>query len=228
MIPIKIFYDRDKTHEVNDKIWQRWSGREKKWAEHGYNVSECSGCELKCFCNRTGMEQKITRKSIGFLVFGIIAETIVMEIYPEDQRQCEANLNEIVWGHMDAYENLTYPIEGKATAKRIFKAKDLPVVWVMQLINYITMSKSNKGWLYILDIFTRTFSAFCVELTSNEKLQQIEELMDKVSRFDKAIQTKDPSNLRINPEQHELCNYKGTCPRRQECKEKYKETKKKK
>jgi len=90
------------------------------------------------------------------------------------------------------------------------------------------MSKSNKGWLYILDIFTRQFSAFCVELTSIEKLQQIEELMDKVSRFDKAVFTKDPSNLRINPEQHELCNYKTVCPRRQECKEKHKEIKKKK
>lgn len=224
---MKIYYDKVKTKEVNDRIWEVWGSRKKKWAEHGYNVSECSGCELKCYCNRTGMEQKITRKSIGFLVFGIIAESIVMEIYPEEQRQYEANLNEIVWGHMDAYEDLTYVIEGKATAKRIFKAKDLPVVWVMQIINYITMSNSNKGWLYILDIFTRQFSAFCVELTSSEKLQQIEELMDKVSRFDKAIQIKDPSNLRINPEQYTLCNYKKDCPRRQECKAKYKELKKK-
>lgn len=226
---IRVYYDKEKTKEVNDKIWEVWGNREgKKWAEHGYNVSECSGCELKCFCNRTGHEQKVTRKNVGYLVFGVIAESIVMEIYPEEQRQYEANLNELVWGHMDAYEDFTYPIEGKATAKRIFKAQHLPVKWVMQLINYITMSKSNKGWLYILDIFTRQFSAFCVELSSDIKLQQIEELMDKVSRFDKSISTGDCSILRINPEEYELCSYKKTCPRRQECKEKFKILKKKK
>ena len=225
---MRVYYDKEKTKEVNDKMWEIWGKNDKKWAEHGYNVSECSGCEVKCFCNRTGMEQKVTRKAVGFLVFGIIAETIVMKIYPEEQRQYEANLNEIVWGHIDAYEDFTYAIEGKATAKRIFKAKDLPIVWVMQLINYITMSKSNKGWLYILDIFTRQFSAFCVEISSDVKLQQIEELMGKVSRFDKSIETGDPSNLRIEPEQYELCNYKTLCPRRQECKERHKEIKKKK
>jgi len=225
---IRIYYDKIKTKEINDKIWEIWGGQKKKWAEHGYNVSECSGCELKCFCNRTGIEQKVTRQGIGFLVFGIVSETIVMEMYPEPQRQFEANLNGLIWGHMDAYEDFTYPIEGKATAKRIFKAEHLPVVWVMQLVNYITMSKSHKGWLYILDIFTRTFSAFCIELTNIEKLQQIEELMDKVSRFDKAIKTGDTFNLRINPEQHEFCFYKKECPRRKECKEKHKELKKKK
>lgn len=227
MSNIRVYYDKEKTKEVNDRIWEVWGNRKKKWAEHGYNVSECSGCELKCFCNRTGQEQKVTRKGIGFLVFGIIAETIIMEIYPEEQRQYEANLNELVWGHMDAYEDLTYPIEGKASAKQIFKAKDLPVSWVMQLINYITMGKSNKGWLYILNIFTRQLSAFCVELSSDVKLQQIEELMDKVSRFDKSIETDNSSILTISPEEYELCNYKSTCPRRLECREKHKKMKKK-
>jgi len=90
------------------------------------------------------------------------------------------------------------------------------------------MSKSNKGWLYILSIFTRQLSAFCIELTNSDKLRQIEELMIKVSKFDKAISTGDYSTLEIDPKHYELCGYKKTCPRRQECKEKHKELKKKK
>ena len=219
---MRVFYDKEKTKEVNDKIWEIWGGNKKKFAETGYNVSECSGCELKCFCNRTGQEQKVTRKAIGFLVFGIIAEEIVMKLYSAEERQYEANLNGLVWGHMDAYEDFTHAIEGKATAKRIFKAEHLPIKWVMQLINYITMSKSNKGWLYILDIWSRTLSAFCVEISDDDKLSQIEVLMDKVSRFDYAVETRYVAKLKMSPEDYGLCFYKTTCPRRKDCKEQYK------
>jgi len=220
---MRVYYDKVKTQEVNDKIWETWGENKKKFAETGYNVSECSGCELKCYCNRIGQEQKVTRRSIGFLVFGIIAETIVMKIYSEEEKQFEANLNGLVWGHMDAYEDFTYAIEGKATAKRIFKAEHLPIQWIMQLTNYITMSKSNKGWLYILDIWSRTMSAFCVELSATDKLMQIEVLMDKVSRFDYAIKTRYISDLKISPKDYENCFYKTTCPRRKDCKEQHKQ-----
>lgn len=223
---MKIYYDGEKTKEVNDKIWEKYGNQEKKWAEHGYNVSELSGCELKCFCNRTGIVQKHSQKDVGFLVFGIVAETIVMGIYPEDERQCEGNLNELVWGHMDAFEKHMFPIEGKATAKRIFKGSDIPEVWVRQLSYYMTMVGAKKGWLYLLDIFTRQLSAFCVEMTPDDHLNVIETTMDKVGRFDKARQTKDTTDLTINSKEYELCSYKNECVRRLECKIKAKELKK--
>lgn len=223
---MKVYYDKIKTQEINDRIWGKWGNREKDWAVHGYNVSECSNCEMKCFCNRTGIEQKVTRQSIGFLVFGIISEFIVMSIYPQDQCQVALNLNEIIYGHLDAYEDMKFPIEGKATAKRIFRANDVPINWVMQLTNYITMSETNKGWLYILDIFSRTLGAFCVELTNEDKLDQIGVLMDKASRFDKSIIDKDPFILSITQEEYSSCFYKKECPRRDECKRLNKEAKK--
>lgn len=227
MTNLKIYYDKEKTKEIEEKIWAKYGNQKKEWAKQGYNVSECSNCETKCFNRRTGVEESKTKQMVGFLVFGIISEMVVMGIYPEEQRQHEANLNELIWGHMDVYENFENPLEGKATAKRIFKAKDLPINWVMQLINYLTMSKGNKGWIIILDIFSRTISAFCVELPPEDKLLQIEVLMDKCSRFDKSIATKDPSILTISPEEHGLCNYKHSCSRRLECKTKFNEMKKK-
>jgi hypothetical protein len=225
---MNIFYDKDKTQEVNDKIWDKWGNREKEWAKTGYNVSELSNCELKCYNRKMGLEQNITRQSIGFLVFGIISEFIVMSIYPKSECQVEMNLHGLVWGHMDAYEGMKYPIEGKATAKRIFKSQDLPVNWVMQLVNYITMGESNKGWLYILDIFTRTLSAFCIELSNEDKLNQIQVLMEKVSKLDKSILSKDPFLLNVNSEEYGLCHFKKECPRRDECKRLDKEMKVKK
>jgi len=226
---MRVYYDKVKTKEVEEKIIAKWGDRDRKhWAERGYNVSEVTYCEMKCYSQRTGQEPRYTKESIGFLVFGIVSEDIVMAIFPEDQRQYEGNLNELIWGHMDVYEDFTYPIEGKATAKRIFKREHLPVNWVMQLLNYITMGRSLKGWLLILDIFTRQLSAWCVELTSEEKLMQIEVLMSKVERFDYAIKHKDCSGLEISPDNYKLCNFKHTCEKRAECKIRYRELEKEK
>lgn len=222
---MKVYYDKLKTQEVNDKIWTKWGNREKDWAISGYNVSECSNCEVKCYCGRIGMKQTVTRQSIGFLVFGIISEFIVMSIYPQEQCQVPLNLNELIFGHLDAYEDMKYPIEGKATAKRIFKANDVPINWIMQLTNYITMSETHKGWLYILDIFSRTLSAFCIEMTKEDKLDQIQVLMEKVSRFNKSILGKDPFVLNVTAEDYSSCFFKKECPRRDECKRLNKELK---
>lgn len=230
MTNLKIYYDAEKTKEIENKILTEYGDRKKDWTKTGYNVSECSNCEMKTFNRRTGVPEIKTKQNIGFMVFGIIAEIVMTSIYPEDQRQYEANLNELIWGHMDVYENFEFPLEGKATAKRIFKTKDLPINWVMQLVNYLTMSKGNKGWMVILDIFTRSISVFCVELPAEDKLSQIEVLMDKVSRFDKAILAKDSTglsvSLSISPEEYELCNFKHDCSRRLECKAKHVELKK--
>lgn len=223
---MKLYYDAEKTKEVNEKLWHKYGDMKKQWAEKGYNVSEVSGCEVRCYCNRTGVEQRHTQGDVGFLVFGIVSEQVVMSIYPEETRQYEANLNELVWGHLDAFEELKYPVEGKATAKRIFKAADIPTVWRTQLLNYVVMVGASKGWFFILDIFTRHFSVFCMEITKDDQLLQIQVVMDKVSKFDKSIASKDPSILSIMPEEYALCGYKHSCPRRVECKEKYGKMKK--
>jgi hypothetical protein len=223
---IKIYYDSEKTKEIEDRIWSKWGEREKDWAKQGYNVSECTYCEMKCFNQRTGMPVKITKKSIGFLVFGIVSEEIVTAIFPEDQRQYEANLNEKIWGHLDAFENFEFPLEGKATAKRIFKRDQIPENWAMQLINYLTLTGKNKGWLLVLDIFTRSFSAWCFEIDSATILTQIEVLMEKTTRFDKAIPIKDTSGLTISPEEYDLCHFKHDCLRKEECHTKWKELEK--
>lgn len=225
---MRIFYDKEKTKEIEDKIQAKFGENTKEWAKDGYNVSEVSGCEVKCFNRRTGVEERITKKSIGFLVFGIVSENIVAELYPEEQRQYELNLFKKIFGHVDVCEDFKYSIECKATAKRIFKATDLPVYWVMQLINYITMSKTNKGWLYILDLFTRHYAAFCIQMSKEDKLLQIEVLMDKKVRYDKAIETKDASELKIMPEGYSFCNFKHGCSRRLECRDKFKLLKEKK
>lgn len=215
---IKIYHDKEKTKEVEDKLIEKYARNDKVWSKTGYNVSECTGCELKCFCRRTGIEETYTKQSIGFLVFGIVSESIVMGIYPKSECQYETNLSNLVTGHLDVFENLQHPIEGKATAKRIFKREHLPQVWVMQLINYLTMTGATKGWLYILDIFTRTFSAWCVEIGEEERLMQIEVLMNKVSRFNKAIPANDPTELTVSPKEYSLCHFKRKCPKRIQCK----------
>jgi len=57
---------------------------------------------------------------------------------------------------------------------------------------------------------------------------QIQILMDKIVRFDKAIENKDYSNLKINPVEYDFCPYKKECPRRAECRKKHIELEKQK
>lgn len=217
---IEIFYDGEKTKEVEELVFKKYT-MEKEWKER-YHVIECTLCEMKCYNRRIGMVRKPTKENIGFLVFGIIAENIVMSIYPEEQRQYEANLIEQIWGHLDAFEDFTYPIEGKASAKRIFKRSQVPKAWVKQVINYLTITDKDRGWIYILDIYTRKFAVWCVRMTKEARNMQVVVLLDKVARFDKAIPVHDPSGLKICHEEFKDCNYKKECERRVECKALYK------
>jgi len=122
---MEIFYDREKTAEINEKLWQKWGLREKKWSTIGYNCSEVTYCEFKTYNRRTGLTpQPPSRQSVGYLIFGIISEQIVMSIYPKDERQYKLDLNNIIFGHADACENKEYVIEGKASAKRLIKKKN--------------------------------------------------------------------------------------------------------
>jgi len=89
---MKVYYDKEKTRAIEEKIWDVWSKKEKKWAEKGYHVSECTYCEMKCYNRRNGLEAKPTKKTIGFLVFGVVSEFVVMSIYPKEQQQFEGNL----------------------------------------------------------------------------------------------------------------------------------------
>jgi len=226
---MELFYDKEKTQILNDKIWERWNKDRKHFTEHGFNISEITYCPMKSFCQRTGLKQKPTRQTIGYLVFGIVAQKIIQWLYPKEQTEYKAEVEGgLITGHLDIFEDHEFPLEIKATAKTIRGKSDLPLRWVLQLLNYMSMTNSAKGWIVFMNLWNRQISCYCLKTSSEERLAQLMILMGRVTKLDYAIKNNDYTKLEITPEEYELCGYKRCCHRRQECSKKHKELSKQK
>jgi len=214
---IRIYYDKEKASELESKLFEKWGKDRKDWSMHGYHISDLSYCPLRTYCRKTGIKQKITKKSLAFMIFGIIGEQVISSIFPPNQRQYKVDVNNLVFGTLDIFENHETPIECKISAKRIFKKEQLPERWCKQLMNYLVLVGKNRGWLLILNIFSRNFTTWSFEMDSGERLMQLEVLMHKITKFDNAIKNKNPDLLDIDPTEYSECGYKSGCPRKTEC-----------
>lgn len=211
---MRFFYDKDKSAEIEQRLIDRWDERQRQTTRgdefHVYDVVYCS---MKAYNRMTGVEKKFTKKSVGILVFGIIGGQILAECYPEDQREYTTDLQELVFGHVDVFEDFTFPLEGKVSRKRIFKRVDVPPKWVEQLMCYMAMTGSKKGWLVIINVFSVQISAFCLEMTSEDLISQLVVMSAKTNKIQQAVKNKDPFLLEIAVDECSNCGYKKKCVR---------------
>ena len=215
---MRIYYDSEKTKELNEKIIKKFGKeRQKRTSDFPIHVSDLIGCEMKFYCRMMGLEESHTHKSIGMMVFGIIGQGIVQQLFPKNECEYETKLENFVFGHIDVYEKKKFPLEIKATRKRVYKKRNIPERWIKQLMAYMSMEHKRKGWLIFLNVFTSQVSAFCIEMTDDELLAYNMFLLGKAYKFKNAIENKSCDELEVSPDQYEYCEYKHTCPRREEC-----------
>jgi hypothetical protein len=237
MTELRVYYDKEKSAEVEKKLFEKWDETQRKGisrvvekemvhksTEHGteYHVYDVIYCPMKKICRALGFEKKVTKKSIGLMLFGIVAQMLVQWLYPPEQREYQAMVYEIIQGHIDIFEDFEYPLEIKASRKRIFKRDQLPEKWVKQTMAYMAITGKKKGWILILNVFTCQVSAWCIEMTSKEILGQLVVMMHNATEIAKAIPTKDFDSLDVHPSEYQYCNYKHSCPKRKLCREKAK------
>lgn len=228
---MKFYYDKEKSMELMQRIEDKFAERCKQTSRgEEMHVSDLTGCQLRPYCRLVGVERIPTKQSVGTMVFGIIAEDVLGWTFPEDTLQYESSIgmltpDENIFGHMDIFEKKIYCLEVKASRKSIFKAADVPIYWVEQLMSYMAMNGKQIGWIVIYNIFTTQIMAFRMMLTTAEILEWLIVLNNRAIAVRSAAKNKDCSTLIINPKQYGWCDYKKTCPRRSECREKSKKRK---
>jgi len=222
---MRFFYDKDKSVEIMQRITKKFGKGSSRGKE--LHVSDCVYCPVSAYCRITGIERHQTKTAVGLMVFGIIAEDVLASTYTKEEADCQhktyLNLKfpESIFGHMDIFEYYKFPLEVKATRKRIFKAEDVPKPWVEQLMSYMSMKGLGVGWLVILNIFSTQWMAFKMILNKEDILGWIITMSMRGGKIRKAVDTEDPLILDIHPNEYEFCNYKHACPRRDECKKKW-------
>lgn len=229
---MKFYYDKEKSMELMKRIEDKFGERARKTARgKEMHVSDLTGCQLRPYCRIVGIERQTTKQQVGVMVFGIVAENVLGWTYPEDVLQYQANLDmvekdENIFGHLDVYENYRTPLEVKASRKVIFKANQVPKYWVEQLMSYMSMMGANIGWLVLFNVFSTQIMAFKMVLNNEEIIDWLIVLINRAMKIRNATDVKDPHCLEINPKQYSWCDYKHTCPRRDECKERHIDMKK--
>jgi len=223
---MRLYYDGEKTKELTEKLLQKFSQeKQKRTTSFPIHVSDLINCEMKFYCRMKGLKESHTRKSIGMMVFGIIGQTIVQQLFPDEEREFETKLENLVFGHIDVYEDKKFPLEIKATRKRVYKKQNIPEKWIKQLMAYMSMENKKKGWLVFLNVFTNQLSAFAVEMTEQELYAYNMFLVGKAYKFRNVLENGNYDKLEILPEQYEFCEYKHECPRREECRREWRRLK---
>lgn len=231
---MEIFYDKDKSAEIEQKLidkWSRWEDEKKRYrirrdervAKRGkeFHVSDVVSCPLQTYCRMKNFERKFTKSNVGLMLFGIVAQKLIQWLYTEEECEHEAWIPDVAIGHIDIFEEGKHPLEIKASRKRIFKRSQLPQKWVEQIVCYMAMTSSEIGWLIILNIFSCQVSCFCVKMTKEDILGQLVAISTTVNDRRRAVNLERPTMLRPDAEQYEWCYYKHVCPRRIECKQKF-------
>jgi len=231
---MRFFYDKDKSLELMQRITKKFDRATGASRGKELHVSDCVYCPVSAFCRLTGIERHRTKTSIGLMVFGIVAEDVLASTYTKEEADCQHKTrimlkeDESIFGHMDIFEFYKFPLEVKASRKRIFKAEDVPKPWVEQLMSYMSMKGLGVGWLVIFNVFSTQMMAFKMILSKDDILGWLITMTMRGAKIKEAVNSEDSLILEIHPSDYEWCDYKHACPRRSECKKKWRELKKQK
>lgn len=222
------------TEEVSKKSIEKYNGAIYCISTNNGNfvmrrkgkVSITGNCPMKFVCRDLGFEKKFTKESIGMMFIGVVAQKLIQWLYPMDEREFESCIEDIISGHLDVFEEKKYPLEIKASRKRIFKKEQLPDSWITQIAVYMAMESRYKGWIVIVNLVMCQIYAFCVDMNKEELMDTLQELMRRADNLDclKAEKNKekpDYSKAEIQSEEYEYCDCKSNCPRRDDCKKLY-------
>jgi hypothetical protein len=224
---MRIFYDKEKSMELMKRIEDKF-GENKYQRGTEIHVSDLCYCLMKTYCRITGIEREQTKTSIGLMVFGIIAETVLGWTYPKEVLQYKSSMpmtseEENIFGHIDIFEEFKYPFEVKASRKQVFMASQIPPQWIEQIISYMSMEGCQTGWIVIFNVFSTQIIAFQVNLTREDILDWQITLSTRRIQTLEAVKLKDPTKIPILADEYSFCDYRVKCPKGGECYKKNRE-----
>lgn len=229
MIKIKIFYDKEKSMVLMKRIEEKFGEQSRKKPRGSeMHVSDLTGCPLKPYCRLIGLKQIFSKSSIGIMVFGIVSENMIGWTFPNEQLQYQSSIpfvegDENIFGHIDIYEDFKFPLEVKSSRKTVYKASQLPRIWVEQLMSYMAMQGETLGWIVLFNVFAATIMAFQLQMSNSDIMGWLITLTERSGRIKLAFKKRNPMWLEPSGEEYFYCAYKKECPRRVACRDKWKE-----
>lgn len=183
-----LYHDSEKASEIEELLVKSFKEDEEDRTDC-VHLSDTGYCPIKVFCRLTGIKKlPFTREAIGKMTIGKVGQTIIQKLYPESCIEVE---HPMMASHADVMEDGRIPIEIKFSAMRIFRAADVPHGWKVQLMGYMTLHKSNIGWLLIMNMFSGQWTAFKMEMTD----QELNIHREFLQSFDDALTSKDISRI---------------------------------
>jgi len=208
---LKLFHDSEKAKEIEDRLIELFDSKYE--VRNEVHLSDTIYCSMKCFNRLTGMIPVRTRKQKGYMILGNAGQLVVQQVYPPEQREYEST--DIVSSHMDVFEDFEYPLEIKWSAKKIFRAKDVPIPWQLQLLRYMSKHNAREGWLLIMNLFSRQFIAFKMIVEADERMDEVIKMLEFKNDVLKAVEEEDPDILDIHEDECSNCDYKPSKKRRE-------------
>jgi len=225
---MRVFYDKEKSLELMERIQKQFSRKEGETSRgKEIHVSDVIGCEVAAYCRIKNFPSKITKQGIGLMVFGIIAQRVLQWTYPKEWREWESRIDimneeETIFGHIDVFEEEKFPLEAKASRKKIFKSDQIPDYYLKQIMAYMAMEGAEKGWIVIFNVFSCQIMAFQIVMNATERLAKLALMTGKAAKIRQSILEDKPDILTVTGEEYGGCNYINDCPRVAECFEKWK------
>lgn len=207
---MQFYSDSKKADEIRDRLIELFDSQYGPRDE--VHLSDTCYCPMKCYNRLDGMKPLRTKTTKGFMIVGNVVQYVVQQIYPPEQREYEST--DIVYSHVDVYEDFQFPLEIKGSARKIFKAADVPPVWRLQLMRYMAKHNAEVGWMIILNLFSRQLHAFKMVMTPDDRWEQIEEMLKFKMDIQKSREEEDPYLLEIHEDKCSKCDYKPSKKRR--------------
>jgi hypothetical protein len=175
---------------------------------------------MKCYNRLTGLKEVVDTSGVSNMLFGDAGQILIQRLYPKEF--CEYNpIDSPVPTHVDIFEDCKYPLEIKWSGQKIYRIEDIPEGWMLQLMRYMALTKSEIGWMVIINLTSRQLTAFKIMMEQKELEEQYNLIVESRDRILQAAKDKNSSTLIVNLDECNWCPYRNrrgkdkseTCPK---------------
>lgn len=191
----------------------------KFWEDHQerkvVHLSDLCRCPVKTWCRLMDMPvDREDNNGVGIMMIGVVGQTIIQDIYPEDEREYEPDKDlpeeERLPSHIDIFADHKFPVEIKWSRKNIMRGSDIGKSWILQVTGYMAKTNSIEGKMVIFNVMTGKLNAFRVVMTEEELAQRLTEMNELRKQILLAVESKDSNLLAMWEEECVYCDYRPT------------------
>ena len=174
---------------------------------------------MKAYNRLTGLKEVVDTSGVSNMLFGDAGQILLQRLF--DEKTCEYVVPDApVITHIDIFEDCKAPLEIKWSGQKIYRIEDIPIGWMHQLMGYMALTKSEIGWMVIINLTSRQLTAFKIMMTPEEIESEYNHIVESRDRILESVPKKDYSKLLLAQDECNWCPYRNrrgkdrseTCP----------------